>query len=186
MCIRDRPPGLGIALGTVAGDEFCDGTVDSFCNKGKTNNCLLYNHNDGRNGLNFDGYSGWLLFNLPKVENGYIVIKMESYHSTASPSGWTSINNRNDTRRYLKAQPPPYCDDFRFEYMINGQVTSNNLNVTQGMMQRGHIQRVVETLTLLKDPNFSSRNENGEVEVGIRMVGCGHLKAWRLTHVYWS
>ena len=182
----EQPPGLGIALGTVAGDEFCDGTVDSFCNKGKTNNCLLYNHNDGRNGLNFDGYSGWLLFNLPKVENGYIVIKMESYHSTASPSGWTSINNRNDTRRYLKAQPPPYCDDFRFEYMINGQVTSNNLNVTQGMMQRGHIQRVVETLTLLKDPNFSSRNENGEVEVGIRMVGCGHLKAWRLTHVYWS
>jgi hypothetical protein len=176
--------GLGISLDTVSGDLFCDGTIHSFCNKGAKNDCLLYSHNDGRNGLNFDAYSGWLLFNIPKIENGYIVIKMESWHfpEEGSPSAWTSINNKEGTR-ILKRQPLPECDNFVFEYMIDGQLTSKPWSELQPLMNLGHIQRVVETLTLLKDPMFSS---DGEVQVAIRILGCGHDKVWKLTHVYWS
>ena len=189
--------GLGIQLSTYAGDDFCDGTVDSFCNKGSTNDCLLYNHNDGRHGLRFDGYSGWMVLNIPKLENGYIVIKVESWYGPkeGSPATWTGINNNNTTRRRrqqqqgraLKAQPIPYCDEFHFETMIDRKLTSYNLNTTREMLAKGHIQRVVETLTILKDPNFSSSsNDNGEIEVAIRIVGCGHSKTWSLTHIYWS
>ena len=42
------PIGKGISLDQYAGDAGCDGSVDSWCNRGKTNNCLLYGHNDGR------------------------------------------------------------------------------------------------------------------------------------------
>jgi hypothetical protein len=176
-------PGLGITLDTVSGNEFCDGTVDSFCNKGTANDCLLYSHNDGRNGLLFDGYSGWLLFNLPKVEEGYIVIRIQSWHGPqeGSPNVWKSINGK---RRDLKQKEIPYCVDFVFEYMINGKITSVSLTELKPMMEEGHIQRVVETLTLLQNPDIAFGDE--EVEVGIRIRGCGHDKVWALTHVYWS
>ncbi|CAJ1946558.1 unnamed protein product [Cylindrotheca closterium] len=176
-------PGLGIRLDTVSGDVYCDGTIDSFCNRGINNNCLLYGHNDGRNGLDFDAYSGWVLFNIPNIEHGYIVIKMESWHfpEEGSPNAWTSINNKE--RRELKREPLPFCDDFVFEYMINGKVTSVPYEELKPLMEKGHIARVVETLTLMNDPKFKS---DKEVEAGIRILGCGHDKVWRLTHVYWS
>eukprot|EP00980_Cylindrotheca_fusiformis_P031282 scaffold26122_cov127-Cylindrotheca_fusiformis.AAC.1 len=182
-------PGLGIVLDTVSGDSFCDGTIDSFCDKGANNDCLLYSHNDGRNGLNFDAYSGWLLFNIPKIEHGYIVIRIESWHfpEEGSPKTWNSINNKGNTptgrARNLKRQPLAVCADFRLEYMIDGKVTSKAWSDLQGTMEQGHIQRVVETLTLTNDPTFST---NRQVQVGIRILGCGHDKVWKLTHVYWS
>lgn len=186
--------GLGINLDTVSGDIFCDGTVHSFCNKGANNDCLLYSHNDGRNGLNFDAYSGWLIFNIPKIDNGYIVIKMESWHfpEEGSPWEWNSINNNGHVannfvegtrRRKLKREPLPTCDGFVLEYMINGQVTSKPWSELEHEMELGHVQRVVETLTLLSDPSFSTERQ---VQVGIRILGCAHDKVWKLTHVYWS
>lgn len=42
--------GKGIQLETFAGDDRCDGTIDSWCNRGKNSKCLLYGHNDNRNG----------------------------------------------------------------------------------------------------------------------------------------
>jgi hypothetical protein len=68
-------PGKGISLKTREG--FCDGTVDSFCRGGPGQTCLLRGHNDGRGGLVFDSYSGWLILNLPRVRNGIIVVKIE-------------------------------------------------------------------------------------------------------------
>ncbi|KAL3931258.1 MAG: hypothetical protein SGBAC_011392 [Bacillariaceae sp.] len=178
-------PGLGIRLDTVSGDVYCDGTIDSFCNRGSNNKCLLYAHNDGRNGLNFDAYSGWLLFTIPKIVNGYIVIKMESWHfqGDGSPAGWKSINNKEGRHRKLKQEPLPYCDDFVFEYMINGKVTSIPYEELKPIMEKGIVARVVETLTLMNDPSFKS---DKEVEAGVRILGCGHDKVWALNHVYWS
>lgn len=139
----------------------------------------------GRNGLMIDGYSGWLFFNLPKLENGYIVIGIQSWHfpEEGSPPEWTSINGK----RRLKREPLEYCNDFVFEYMINGKVTSIPLAELKPLMELGHIQRVVETLTLLNDPNFVVDGKNDqEVQVGINIRGCRHDKVWALTHVYWS
>jgi len=193
-------------LSTKAGDDFCDGSVDSFCDRGAGNGCLLYGHNDGRNGLLFDGYSGWLVMNLPKVKNGFILVKMECWHSPGDmqkTADWESVNNEGrrrivrassnattstawsttDTSRHLKAPPPEYCEEFRFEFAIDGKITSYNKE--EFLSHKQDLQRVVETVTLLNDPGYTGGAEK-EVEVAIRMAGCGHTKNFQLTHVYWS
>ena len=60
------PIGQGPWLEAYAG--FCDGSVDSWCNRGADVNCLLSGHNDGRKGIRFDSYSGWMVANLPKMK----------------------------------------------------------------------------------------------------------------------
>ena len=199
--------GRGYMLQTRDGDDFCDGTVDSFCNRGQSNDCLLYGHNDGRGGLLFHGFSGWLIFNLPDLQNGYVVIKLETWHgeSIEKTKSWTSINNNNNNnnpsssnnnnnnstkyrhKRGLK-YVPEYCENFKFEYSINGNVTTLNLDEWRGKLK--NMQRIVETVTLLNDPNFTTttttttttgrgeeeEEEEKEVEVAIRIRGCGKHK----------
>lgn len=193
--------GKGISLSTKAGDDFCDGSVDSFCDRGRSNGCLLYGHNDGRNGLLFDGYSGWVVMNLPDVKNGFIVVKMETWHQPGenkATNGWTSVNNgssrllsignqksylSSNLTRNLKVEPAPFCDEFHFEYAIDGKVES--LNLTQFESKRMMVQRVVETVTLLRDVDYTGGVET-EVEVAVRITGCERVKTFSLTHVYWS
>jgi hypothetical protein len=207
-------PGKGVRLNTKSSDHLCDGSVDSFCDRAWDNRCLLYGHNDGRNGLLFDGYSGWVVMNIPDLRNGFIVVKFESWHFIGElkrTDGWTSINNEEarsllsgpsslvpsnstaistagnsdwyDHRRLGKRKPEPYCDEFKFEYAIDGKVTSMNLQEFQ--KNRKQVQRVVETLTLMDDPDFTGGQEK-EVEVAIRITGCAHTKIFQLTHIYWS
>lgn len=47
-------------------------------------------------------------------------------------------------------------------------------------------QRVVEVFTLLDDEAFVKEGEKKDVEVAIRMRGCGDEKVFSLTHVYWA
>lgn len=243
--------GKGIQLNTKAADHLCDGSVDSWCGRGPSNTCLLYGHNDGRNGMKFDGYSGWIVFTIPNLKYGYITIKYESWHRPEKnklTAGWKSINNerrrerrqlhhmynnnetqlnsrRNDTKptpsvgpimlmnttmtktksdirihqeengtsivtmtprtatRRLKTKPPPFCKEFVFEYSIDGKITT--LNLSQWNKRNHKIQRVVETLTLLNDPSYTNGIEQ-EVEVAVRIRGCGRLKTFNLNHIYWS
>jgi hypothetical protein len=206
------PVGKGIRFNSAAGEDFCDSSVDSFCNRGAANDCLLYAHNDGRHGYVMDGYSGWLVMNVPDVKNGYIVVKYESWHGTGEvkkTDGWNSINNEarrlgsnspkillNSTRvsvpstnsskmntRKLKYTPPPFCDEFRFEYAIDGKVTS--LNLKEWQAASNHVQRVVEVLTILDDPSYTGGIEK-EIEIAVRITGCAQTKTFEVTHVYWS
>jgi hypothetical protein len=206
------PVGKGIRLNTAAGDDFCDSSVDSFCNRGMANDCLLYGHNDGRYGYLIDGYSGWLVMNVPDVKNGYIVVNYQSWQGAGAvkkTDGWNSINNEarrlgsnspkihlNSTRvsgpstnsskmnkRKLKNGPLPFCDEFRFEYAIDGKVTS--LNLTEWQAASNHVQRVVEVLTILDDPSYTGGIEK-EIEIAVRITGCAQIKTFSITHVYWS
>jgi hypothetical protein len=217
------PIGKGIALDSKVGDSFCDGSVDSFCDRSATNNCLLLAHNDGRNGMKIDGFSGWVVMNLPNLKNGFVFVKFETWHGSGSneaTADWTSINNNEGGRqrqrnmlrhdgnstaptsssggveeeedydydfdgvvRNLKAPAPTYCDEFKFEYAIDGKITS--LNLEEFQERRKQVQRVVETITLLKDPNYTGGVEK-EVEVAFRITGCERVKTFRFSHVYWS
>jgi hypothetical protein len=220
------PIGKGINLRTQAGDDFCDGSVDSFCDRGSDQECLLRAHNDGRNGLVFDGYSGWTVMNLPDLKNGYIVVKIECWHGSGSAyrtEGWTSINNEQGTRRRRqeedpnippsaadfqnrtdtlssmdetfnsskagrrlkkkKSNVPDYCPEFHLEWAIDGKVTS--LNLTEFNEQKKRLQRVIDMVVLLKDPDYTGGEEK-EVEVAVRMTGCGRIKTFRMSHIYWS
>ena len=60
------PVGKGYHLNTYAG--FCDGSVDSWCKRQADQDCLLYGHNDGRNGITMDAYCGWMVTNLPELK----------------------------------------------------------------------------------------------------------------------
>jgi hypothetical protein len=84
-------------------------------------------------------------------------------------------------QRELKRQPPEYCENFHFEFAVDGKVTTYNLK--QFMEAKTEIQRVVEVVTLLDDPSFF---EKDNVEVAIRMFGCGNTKVFSLTHIYWA
>merc|ERR1712224_879905 len=89
--------------------------------------------------------------------------------------------------RNLKPKPPDYCADFKFEYSIDGKVTS--LNKGEYQRRSAHIQRVVEVIKLSEDPNITGGEEK-EVEVAFRMSGCpnsgGDAKTFQLTHIYWA
>jgi hypothetical protein len=198
------PVGKGLVLFTKAGDPFCDGSADSFCSRGATDGCLLSGHNDGRNGIAFDGYSGWIVMNLPDVKHGYIAVKYHSWHKANGvwkTDGWNSINNErspqttippdegnskgfsNSTRALKKAKPAPFCEGFQFEYAIDGNITTLGL---QEWQERSYsVQRVVEVLTLLEDPSYTNGEER-QVEIAIRITGCAREKHFQLTHVYWS
>jgi hypothetical protein len=234
FAVRPKVPvGKGVTLDTRAGDHLCDGTLDSWCDRGTNQACLLQAHNDGRNGLLFDGYSGWVVMNIPDLRNGFIVIKFESWHPEGSASkteGWSSINNEGDdgdiprllrqswssssdndmqinavsgSRRLVQSHiqrhdarqieedpgaennESDYCQDFRFEYSVDSIITSLNSTEFERRRETGKIQRVVETLVLLDDRDFTGGVEK-EVEVAVRITGCGRKKTFRLSHIYWS
>mmetsp|Transcript_27829 Transcript_27829/g.77976 ORF Transcript_27829/g.77976 Transcript_27829/m.77976 type:complete len:879 (+) Transcript_27829:229-2865(+) len=198
----DKPkqkPGKGHILTHPSG--ICDGTLDSFCKRDAKNDCLLNAHNDARSGIFTDSVSGWLLWNIPKVENGYILLKAETWHfrdENPKTIEWKSINNENDNRQLRgdaesgrmlgKRKQEPYCDEFRYEISINGKVKTLDKNQFTGDTSVGELgsndgirkqmQRVVEIITLADDPNLK-----GDVEVGVRIKGC---KEFLYSHIYWS
>ena len=198
--------GLGWTTWKANVDQ-CDGSVDSWCGRGRDDNCLLYGHNDGRNGFQFDGYSGWIMLTIPKVKLGYIVLKYESWHPpTPKTEGWTSVNNEASGRRLeehetestdfdtaedryqqahrgLKYQVKDYCEDFRFEYSIDGKVTS--LNLEEYKKRNSNPQRVVELFLLSSDPGLTGGQEK-DIELGFRVLGCGRDRTLSLNHVYWA
>jgi hypothetical protein len=120
---------------------------------------------------------------VPKVKEGIIIIKLETWHQPEEVSitdGWTTVNNE----RHLKKEPPEYCDDFHFDYAIDGKITSWDLEEFREANKS--IQRVVEVFTMLDDPTYVKKGEEKNVELAIRMRGCGSTKVFSLTHVYWA
>ena len=147
----------------------------------------------------FDGFSGWGIFELPKLRHGLIAVKYHSWFPKDSNKvtvGWTTENNEaavsgralneeinRGAERELKIQPAPFCDDFKFEFAIDGKITSWNLREWQE--NNKIVQRVVELATLLDDPNYTG-GETKNVELAIRIGGCGRVKNFGLTHIYWA
>jgi len=140
------PVGKGLGILGKPGDPFCDGSVYSWCSRGRGDVCPLYGHNDSRNAIVFDGFSGWMVFNLPDVRNGYIAIKYHSWHgsdSVPATNGWNSMNNernrilvqqeviRTHVRKINNNQShrdlAPFCDEFEFEYAIDGTIVTLSL-----------------------------------------------------------
>jgi len=96
------PVGKGYHLKTYAG--FCDGSLDSWCKKSEDQDCLLYSHNDGRNGILMDSYCGWMVINLPELQHGFIVLKIETWHPSKSNPKTTTWRSVNNERRELHSE----------------------------------------------------------------------------------
>jgi hypothetical protein len=196
-------PGKGYELnGHPVG--YCDGSYNAICGRSADNSCLLYAHHDSRGGLFFHEYSGWIVMEVPKVKHGIIVIKLETWHwpdEVSVAKDWRTVNNERNLQtmpamepdyddvgegedRNLKRRPNPYCDDFHFDFAVDGKITT--YNVTEFREANNAIQRAVECFTMLDDPKYVNEGEEKDVELAIRMRGCGNSKAFSLTHVYWA
>ena len=77
---------------------------------------------------------------------------------------------------------PPLPDAFLFDYAINGKITS--LNSTEFLSRRKQLQRVVETMTLLDDPEFTKEEQN--VEIAFRLRNAGRPIVFGISHIYWA
>ena len=88
-----------------------------------------------------------------------------------------------DPQRRLKQLPPGYCDSFRFEFAIDGVITSWNRDEFE--QRRAGIQRVVEVVKISEDPLLTGGEEK-EIEFAMRLSGCGIAKQFQLSHVYWA
>jgi len=204
--------GKGWGLVTKSSPDNCDGSYDSFCGREKDSDCLLYAHNDRRGGLVFDSLSGWLVLNLESLTHGLIILKIEDWHKSGDnpvTQGWNCENNAcpqslrslstseevshvisvpdvesnwtaADIRRQLNA--PPICNNFQFEYSIDGEMKS--WNATEWRDNQIHLQRVVQLWTILDDESFTDKPR--DVEVAIRITGCQRINTLMLTHVYWA
>ena len=76
-------------------------------------------HSDSRGEMVGDALSGWLTFKLKDVSQGIFAGRIQywqQHNSNSKTEGWEAVNNgREDSRRGLKAPPPPLPDDFKFE-----------------------------------------------------------------------
>ena len=92
------------------------------------------------------------------------------------------VDTVDQNHRGLKPPVPEYCDDFRFEWAIDGKVTSWNKD--EFLAHHSNPQRVVEIVILIEDESKVNGPET-EVELAYRMTGCGNDKHFKITHVYW-
>jgi hypothetical protein len=188
-------PGKGWYSHTKSAPDNCDGTYDSFCGHSADERCLLIGHNDDRGGLTYNSLSGWLILNIENVREGIIAIKVFANADNPLTKGWCSVNNEEpctgtevnsgvednpSDRRLVDA---PLCEDFRFEFAIDGEITS--WTRVEWEEKKMNVDRVVAVWTLLDDPGFSN-GSSVDVELAIRMMGCDQKTTHDLTHVYWA
>lgn len=99
----------------------------------------------------------------------------------------STIRQQRERPRELKPAVPEYCDDFQFQFAVDGKVTTWNLQQWQERMVQ--LQRVVQLWTLMDDESGgepAGESESRTVELAIRATGCGRNKTFYLTHVYWA
>ena len=170
-------PGQGWMMASNYHTGFCDGSYMSTCARDPGNNCLAIGHNDGRGCFNGDPMAGWIVFTLPDVQEGIIVVRIECWHANqgnAKTKGWTSINDgktedttpyftddSNSTRSRSLADNVP--DDFLFDIAINGKIKT--LNKDEFMANAGELVKNFALWPILDDPSFGG----GEVEIGFRL-----------------
>jgi hypothetical protein len=101
----------------------CDGTYNAICGRAAFTTCPLLGHHDSRGMIQGNEYSGWIVFTLPLVEHGLILVKVVT-HATDSnnwkTSDWTSVNNKQPRQRLLMSSSE--ADDWNSS---NNRNTSN-------------------------------------------------------------
>lgn len=164
-------------------EGYCDGSYYAQCNRDTNNDCVLHGHHDARAALIGNALSGWLVFTVPAVKEGIIMIKVHSWSKSEENTITADWSTENNERRRLDKDPAAgYPDNFKMEYAINGKIAT--LNKEEYMEKRKRVQRVVEILTLMDDPKFT--NEETEVEVAIRLQDCGKDCAIGVSHLYYA
>lgn len=168
----------------------CDGEYASVCGRAPSDKCPLLGHHDARGSLLGNEYSGWLVMDLPQVKEGLVILKLFTWMDPKDQTvttGWKKVNMEGPALEYADEDAKALKDldelpdTFRFEYSIEGKITS--LNKTELKERRTTPQRVMEMLTILDDPSYGVKES---LQVGIRMTGCGRFCTFGLSHIYWA
>ena len=125
----------------------------------------------------------WHYENENTITKGWVSVNNEARHLRERSQ--QKLLNRELVDRVLairSTDTPPLPDTMVFEYAIDGQ--THSLPRDEFLAKTHQLQRVVETLTILDDPDFTS--EPKDVEIAIRMRGCGRDCTFGLSHVYWA
>jgi hypothetical protein len=166
--------------------------------------CPALGHHDARGMILGNEYSGWMVMELPKVKAGIVVMKvitdkLTPEHSTRTV-GWESVNNQESGRRLMSYHRIPQSqllrdlkkeeiraidqlpDSFQFDFAIDGKITSWTKDEFKNHIKSP--QRVLDFITMLDDPTFTSIEKT--VEVAFRMRGCGRSCVIGISHIYWA
>lgn len=160
----------------------CDGTYDAICGRLSSSDCLLSGHMDSRGGILGNELSGWLIFNVPEMKEGIIMLKFESNHfedESTVTKDWSDVNNGEYSRHLQNSTPLP--EDFFFDYSIDGNITS--LSLDEFKLKTTNPQNNIELITLLDESNFQGTKT---IDVAIRLRNCGHKCVFLVTHLYWA
>ncbi|CAB9497414.1 expressed unknown protein [Seminavis robusta] len=180
-------PGIGWEI-VEEPQGYCDGSYAAVCARWTHHECVLSGHHDARGMLLGNGFSGWLVMNV-KIKEGLIILKFHSWARkewVTIAKDWTSENN---ARRFLKATDSTdpiegLPNSFQLEYAIDGEVTHINKHELK-KKYRLRPQRVVELLVLMDDPDFAG-GEEYDVEVAVRLTGCGTDCVLGVSHIFWA
>ena len=132
-------------------------------------------------------FSGWLVLTIPPIQEGLILLNIGVWYGANDNSitrNWTTVNNEGSGRRrrqLKKNDMTKQPETMEFEYAIDGQITT--LKRDEFKSQLKHISRTNYVITLLNDPNY---NNDKDVEIAIRMKGCGRQCTFGLSHVYFA
>ena len=202
-------PGLGwFYSGSRCG--FCDGSFQSECQRSLDSTCPMKGHSDGRSGLVGDGLSGWLVFEVPNVKEGVIILRMEAWkkaNSNKRTEGWTTVDNVDSEDEIINgnATLAPSVDhgtrqlnipenDFYFDYAINGKVKT--MDYDEFISYKKEIAKNVALWPLMLPPQDKERvptrsnddeNKGETVEVAIRLRStAGREATVSVSHLYYA
>ena len=156
---------------------------------------LIMNIEDVKEGLIILKIESWHAASENKATNGWNEVNNGNRrHRSLNRGGETFFDNDKNTKlnieneelsgRVLKTEPLPYCDDFEFQYSIDGEITTINKDEIETRFKKA--QRVVELLTVMDDESMVETGKSRDIELGIRLIGCKREKTFSLTHVYWA
>merc|ERR1712194_90234 len=102
---------------------FCDGSANSECSRKKDSTCMIVGENDKHLDVWGNSLSGWLVFTVPKVREGIIIVRMEWWCNAGKipliTKAWTQVNNGMTTDK------TPYNFTAR-RTMMDTHMDSNN------------------------------------------------------------
>jgi len=193
-------PGQGWIM-SDASAGFCDGSSMSECNRFEDSQCLLYGHNDHRATLSGDALSGWLVVELPKLEKGLILSRIEWWHpgTLESTKGWKEVNNGKTMddgegrklvdstlkERQMKAKPVPLTDDFKLDIAIDGRIVKT-MELDEYKEWTKEIAYNEAIFVLLDDENVYDTSDSGaELALRIRSNGGGR-NTMSISHIYYA
>ena len=190
---------------------FCDGSAQTECNREPGTTCLALGHNDRHLDVQGNTLSGWVVFTVPKVREGIILVRLEWWCGGRAfdfTKDWTEVNdgktldttpwnasattdepserrqNQRELGKPTEEQLVP--KDFEMDYAINGVVKT--MGREEWLTHKKEFVKNVAVWPLLNDESMAQRDWDGEpVEVAIRFRSkIAPQQSYCFSHVYYA